>query len=66
MVKMENRDRDNVSRNDEPNDASDTSRDVASRRRQQGDSELDFGEKTGESETVKPNNRYSRRPETEH
>ena len=60
---MENRDKDEVSRNDEPNDASDTSRDVASRRRQQADSEVDFGEKT---ENLEPKSRNSRRTETEH
>ena len=63
---MENRDKDDVSRNGGPNDASETSREVASRRRQQGDSDNDSGEKIGQSENDAPKNRYSSRPETEH
>ena len=39
MENRDNRDNDNLSRKDQPKDASETSREVASRRQQQGDSQ---------------------------
>jgi len=66
MENRDNRDKDNISRKDQPADASETSREVASRRIQQGDSEVDFSEKKGESENLEQKDRNSRRTETEH
>jgi hypothetical protein len=66
MENRDKRDNDNLSRKDQPKDASETSREVASRRQQQGDSEVDSGEKTAVTRNVEPNNRNSRRTETEH
>ena len=66
MENRDNRDKDNFGRKDQPADASETSREVASRRIQQGDSEVNFGEKNGESENLEPKDRDSRRTETEH
>jgi hypothetical protein len=66
MENRDNRDNDNLSRKDQPKDASETSREVASRRQQQGDSEVGFGEKTAVTRNVEPNDPNSRRIETEH
>lgn len=64
MENRDNRDKDSLSRKDQPKDASETSREVASRRQQQGDSDL--GEKTDVTNHLEPDNRNSRRTETDH
>jgi hypothetical protein len=56
---MENREKDDVSRNDEPNDDSDFDRDTASRRRPEDDSST-------EGEDLEPNPRRPDRYEMNH
>lgn len=57
---MENRDRDKVSRNDKSTDAGEINREVASRRgKEESGSDIEFGEKIGESENLEPGSRSS-------
>lgn len=61
---MENRDRDKVSRNDGPMDNRDD-RDIESGR-PGNDSDVEFGQKIGESENLESNSRNFPRKDMEH
>ena len=61
---MDNRDRDKVSREDAPTDAGEVNREVS--RRNQDDSNVEFGENIGEAEEPVSNPRRPDRSEMNH
>ena len=63
---MENREKENINSNEQPDDSSDVSRDALPRRSEGDTSSADFGQKIGESEDMESNSRRPDRSELNH